>query len=105
MSGYKVDFTQAAWESPRPGARQQLVSNATRQMRMVEFTPQMSHPDWCSVGHSGLVLEGRLELQFVSETLVFEPGDGLFIPPGDAHKHIPRALTDVVRMILVDEPV
>ena len=55
MSGYKVDFDATEWTNPRPGARFKLATNGTRQMRLVEFTPAMSHPEWCLVGHSGIV--------------------------------------------------
>ena len=33
---------------------------------------------------------------------IFEPGNGVFIPPGEEHKHIGQALTDKAKLIFVE---
>ena len=37
------------------------------------------------------------------QVIMFGPGDGLFIPAGEKHKHKGRVLTDVVKIILVED--
>ena len=48
-------------------------------------------------------LEGQVEIDFDGEVIVFNLGDGVFIPPGEEHKHKGRVLTDKVTAILVEE--
>ena len=54
------------------------------------------------MGHIGYVLDGRLEVSFSASREVFEAGDGVFILPGDEHRHKARALTDTVTLILAE---
>jgi quercetin dioxygenase-like cupin family protein len=68
----------------------------------VEYTKDMP-PHWCEKGHIGYVLEGQFEIKFEKETAIFNPGDGVFIPAGAEHKHMGRAITDVVRAVFVEE--
>jgi quercetin dioxygenase-like cupin family protein len=99
---YHAAFRDLPWQAAGEGLRQKQVAFATRQLRMLELTPALGHPDWCAKGHAGYVLEGRLELQFKSHLVHCEAGDGFLIPPGEEHAHKPRALTDRVTLFLVD---
>jgi len=49
------------------------------------------------------ILEGKLEVNFDGNVVVFNTGDGLFIPAGEKDKHIGRALTKIVRMLFVED--
>jgi len=71
-------------------------------LRLVEYTPDLA-PHWCERGHTGYLLEGRLEITFDNGVHVFEPGDGIFIPAGAEHRHMGRALTDTVRVVFVED--
>jgi hypothetical protein len=44
-----------------------------------------------------------LEVKFENETVVFNEGDGVLIPDGDKHKHIPRAITDTVQLLSIEK--
>jgi quercetin dioxygenase-like cupin family protein len=44
-----------------------------------------------------------MEVDFDGRVAQFEAGDGLFIPAGQEHKHKGKVLTDVVRMVLVED--
>ena len=103
MFDYRIDFDSATWERPADGVRFKVARKDGAQIRLVEFTPALSHPQWCTVGHAGVVLEGTLEVTFAESVIRFEAGDGVFIPEGDAHKHIPRAVTDTVRLLFVEK--
>lgn len=103
MSNYRIQFEELDWQCPTPGARFKVAKTGSTQVRLVEFTPELSHPEWCTVGHAGYVLEGVLELKFGDDVVQYQPGDGILIPEGEADKHIPRAVTDVVTLILVEK--
>lgn len=102
MNAYKVDFDSLSWEVPMAGLRFKAKREEGKQLRLVEYTPEME-PHWCDKGHYGYVLKGRFEIQYDDETVVYEPDDGIFIPSGNEHRHMGKALTDVVRVIFVED--
>ncbi len=102
MVRHKVDFNLLNWESLMPGFRFKAYQHAGRQLRLVEYTQEME-PHWCEKGHFGYVLEGQFEIRFDNEVVVFNPGNGIFIPSGKAHRHKGKALTDVVKIIFVED--
>ena len=105
MDLYRLRFDDPeGWESTAPGVRFKRRANGAAGLRLVEMLSSASHSDWCTVGHSGCVLEGTLEMEFDNEFVRFEPGDGMVIPLGEAHRHRPRAITDRVRVAVVDHP-
>ena len=103
MERYKIDFESMPWERAVVGAKVKAYERNGRKLRLAEFTREFIEPDWCTTGHIGYILEGQLEINFEGKIVVFGPGDGLFIPPGEKHKHIGRALTDLVKIILVED--
>ena len=103
MGHYRVDFERMPWEPATAGAKCKVYEQDGRKLRLVEFARGFVEPDWCTKGHIGYVLEGTMEVDFRGETVAFRAGDGLFIPPGDAHGHKARVLTDFVRVILVED--
>ena len=102
MSQYRIDFDAMAWDAPMDGLRFKATKQGGRQLRLVEYTKDME-PHWCEKGHIGCVLDGQFEIRFEGETAVFHPGDGVFIPASAEHKHMGRAITDVVRAVFVEE--
>lgn len=102
MRQYKIDFSSIHWRCPAAGVRFKAYKQDGKKLRLVEFDRGFIEPDWCTNGHVGYVLEGQIEISFDGETIVFGPGDGLFIPTGEEHKHKGRALTDTVKIILVE---
>jgi quercetin dioxygenase-like cupin family protein len=103
MGHYRVDFEQVPWDQVAAGARCKAYEQDGRRLRLVEFARDFVEPDWCAKGHIGYVLAGAMEVDFPGETVAFRAGDGLFIPPGSAHGHKARVLTDVVRVVLVED--
>jgi quercetin dioxygenase-like cupin family protein len=102
MSVYRIDFAALAWEAPMPGLRFKAMKHEGRQLRLVEYTKEMP-PHWCEKGHIGYVLEGRFEIKYENAVEIYNPGDGIFIPPGNEHKHMGKALTDIVRIVFVED--
>jgi mannose-6-phosphate isomerase-like protein (cupin superfamily) len=105
MSDYRFRINEdGEWQSSAAGIRTKQRSVGAAGLRFVELLSTAYHPEWCNIGHSGCVVEGALEIEFPAETVRFEAGDGILIPPGESHKHRPRALTERVRLALVDHP-
>lgn len=99
---YRIDFESAPWDSTIPGLRHKVVEHGGRRLRLVEYTEEME-AHWCEKGHVGFVLQGRFEIGFADETLVFGPGDGVFIPSGKEHRHMGRVLSGPVRVLFVED--
>jgi hypothetical protein len=98
----RIDFDAIPWQSPAAGVRQKAVVRDGRRLRLVEFAHDFVEPEPCLKGHSGYVLEGRMDLVMADRTVAFGPGDGIFIPAGPEHGHKVRVLTDVLRVVLVE---
>lgn len=103
MHNCRVDFDALPWIGPMAGIRFKVCRQGGRQLRLVEFARGFVELDWCLRGHIGYILEGRMELQFAGGSTLYGPGDGVFIPPGDEHKHKGIVLGDVVRVVLVED--
>lgn len=100
---YRIDFEAVDWVSPIEGMRQKAVEDGGKRLRLVEYYPEME-PHWCEKGHHGYILEGRFEIEYGDGSfLVYEPGDGVFIPPGAEHRHRGTVPEGVVRVIFVED--
>ena len=102
MQHYRIDFESLPWESTIEGVRQKVIAHTGKRLRLVEYTRAMP-PHWCEKGHCGYILKGRFEIEFEDGTRIFEEGAGVMIPDGEEHRHRARALTDVVRVIFVED--
>lgn len=100
---YKIPFESMSWEIPVEGVRFKAYERDGRKLRLVEFSKEFVESDWCTKGHTGYILEGQMEIDFNGQIIVFDPGDGVFIPAGPEHKHKGRVLTDKVTAILVED--
>ena len=101
MGQYRIDFGSMEWEAPAADVRVKAYEQDKRKLRLVEFGKKFVEPDWCTKGHIGFILEGKMEIDFDGKPIVFGLGDGLFIPAGEKHKA--RVLTDTVKVILVED--
>ncbi len=102
VQDYRVLFDAIPWEQTLQGVRQKAVVQGGRKLRLVEYDRAMPL-HWCVKGHYGFILYGRFEIEFSDRTLVFEEGDGVFIPEGEEHRHRARVLTDGVRVVFVED--
>ena len=103
MEQYRIDFESMPWESPVAGVKFKAYERDASKLRLVEFSKEFVEPDWCTKGHIGYIFEGQMEIDFNGEKEIFGPGDGVFIPAGQEHKHKGRVLTEKVTAILVEE--
>lgn len=82
----RVDFAAIAWTEHSPGLREKRVSNGGQTLRLVSHTHEHVENDWCSAAHSGVLISGRLCIEFDDETVVYEAGDVIAVPEGDRHR-------------------
>ncbi len=103
MDQYKIDFKSMPYQTPVTGVKSKAYEQRGRKLRLVEFAKEFVEPDWCTKGHIGYVLQGQMEIDFDGKVIQFGPGDGVFIPAGEKHKHKAKILTKMVKIILVED--
>jgi quercetin dioxygenase-like cupin family protein len=103
MKERKVDFESLEWQNPLPGARFKVFRQGNRRLRLVEFTRGFVEPNWCAEGHIGYVLAGQMDVDFDGNVIRFSAGNGLFIPAGAESRHKASVVSDIVRLILVED--
>ena len=103
ITDFRIDFDDIDWQHPLPGCRFKLAMRDNRHMRLLEFTREFVEPDWCTKGHSGIVLEGSLEIDFHGTLQHYPQGSGLFIPSGPEGAHKARASSERVVLFLVED--
>jgi ethanolamine utilization protein EutQ (cupin superfamily) len=82
-----IDFKVIDWENPAPGVRHKVFSKNGQRIRLVEFSDSFVEAEWCTKGHVGYIMDGRISIDFDGEKIEFKSGDGLFIPEGEPNKH------------------
>jgi len=103
LKNYRVALDELPWETSPAGVRFKAYEDAERRLRLLEFGRDLDHPGWCTTGHVGYLLEGEMEVEFDDRVVTFRAGDVLVFPAREADGHRPRALTDHVRMIFLEE--
>ncbi len=98
----RVDFDATPWTSALPHMRDKVCVHGDKRLRLLEFEREFVEPDWCTRGHIGYVVSGEIELTFADHVETLKAGDGLFIPEGEAGKHMPKALSETVLLFLVE---
>ena len=83
----RIDFGKLRWRAKAPGAPEKRYVRNGRVLRLVRFTDQFSETDWCRKGHIGMVLSGRMVIDFGNEKIEFKAGDALFIDAGAGDRH------------------
>ena len=99
---YRVSFDELPWEECGNGIRHKRIRVENRWLRLVQYFADME-PHTCDRGHLGQILQGRMEIAFPLETIVFAPGDGVTIPAGPQHRHVARVLGDPVTALFVED--
>jgi mannose-6-phosphate isomerase-like protein (cupin superfamily) len=92
----RVAFEAMPWQASSAGVRFKVRQVGAQQLRLLEFSRDLDHPHWCTTGHLGYVVEGEMEVEFEDGRVVYQAGDGVAIPAGEADKHRPRARSDRV---------
>ncbi len=83
----RIDFGKLTWRKKLPGAPEKRYTKNGKAIRLVRYTDQFNDMDWCEKGHVGMVLSGRIVIQFGNEKIEYKAGDALFITAGGRDKH------------------
>ena len=103
MEQYRILFDKLEWQDGIRGARFKVHHDGNRQVRLLELTSEFVEPDWCEKGHTGLVLEGELEVDFRGRLVRYPEGSALIIPAGAANGHKAHSLTATTQLFLVED--
>ena len=101
MIQYNVNFENLDWEVPLEGVKCKIYKYKGKQIRLVIYSRDMPL-HWCEKGHYGYILDGTFEIEFQNKKVVYQTGDGVFIPEGKNHKHRAKALTEFVKVIFIE---
>jgi len=82
------------------GFKEILIGN--KRVRIVEYEENASHPEWCTVGHIGFVLEGEIKYELEKGELKVQKGKGFILPSGTPHRGH-NVFPGVTRFFLIDE--
>lgn len=99
----KIDFDTIVSDSPVTGLQVQAFAEFGKQIRLLTITKAFVEEDWCIKDHAGFVVEGELEIDFDGQVVTYRAGDGLLIQGGVASKHKPKAISEVVKLFLVED--
>ena len=103
MPNRRIDFDSLDWIPMAPGARHKVVERGGKRVRLIEFTDAFVEEGWCPKGHSGVLLEGLLEIEFDNRVERYRAGEGIMTAGGGAEKHKARALSPVARLLVVED--
>jgi quercetin dioxygenase-like cupin family protein len=83
-----IDFPTFRWEDDQPGIRSRAGRAAGSRWAIVEYSAGAARDEWCTDGHRGYVLEGRIEYEFDdgSPPLQLEAGQGFVLAAGTSHR-------------------
>ncbi|MDH5718348.1 MAG: cupin domain-containing protein [Spirochaetia bacterium] len=102
MSQYKILFDNLIWDESVKGMKSKILKKNDKQMRLVILYPEIESK-WCEQGHYGYILEGEMELKFENEKILYQKGNGIFIPSGAEHKHKTKILSEFVKIFFVED--
>jgi hypothetical protein len=103
-AGGKLDFASIARADDQPDIHSRAVHALGQRWAIVEYEPGAAREEWCTDGHRGYVLAGRIEYEFDdgSELLGVEQGQGFFLSAGTGHRgRNPGGA--VTRLFLIDD--
>ena len=103
--GGSLDFESIGWEDDQSDIHSRSAQALGQRWATVEYEAGAAREEWCTDGHRGYVLEGRIEYEFDdgSEPLSVRQGQGFFLAAGTGHRGRNPGGT-ATRLFLVDDP-
>jgi quercetin dioxygenase-like cupin family protein len=99
---YQIQFDQIQWESPMVGVRHKCVDYNGQRIRLVEYSSGLPL-HWCEKGHCGYLLSGKMAIEYTDTEIIYNEGDGIFIPDGPEHKHKGRVLSEKAVVFFIEK--
>ena len=95
-------FSDIQWQQVSDVARQKLIDNGEKRVRLLDLKAGFQEQEWCKRGHTGYIIGGTLHVEFVSGRMQsYDEGEPLLISSGESHKA--RVVTGRVQLFLVDD--
>jgi hypothetical protein len=104
-AGGTVDFGALGWADDQPDIHSRALQALGQRWAVVEYESGAARDEWCTDGHRGYVLAGRIEYEFDdgSPPLAVEEGQGFYLSAGTGHRgRNPGGTT--TRLFLIDDP-
>ena len=104
-AGGKVEFREIAWADDQPDIHSRAVQALGQRWAIVEYEAGAAREEWCTDGHRGYVLAGRIEYEFDDGTapLTVDQGQGFFLDAGTGHRGRNPGGT-ATQLFLIDDP-
>lgn len=104
-AGGRLDFDSIDWADDQPDIHSRAAPALGQRWAIVEYEARAAREEWCTDGHRGYVLAGRIEYEFDdgSPSLVVGQGQGFYLAAGTGHRGRnpgPAA----TRLFLIDDP-
>jgi quercetin dioxygenase-like cupin family protein len=95
-------FSEMPWQQVSDLARQKLIDNGEKRVRLLDLHAGFQEPEWCKRGHTGYIIDGTLHIEFDGGRVQsYAAGEPLLISSGQSHKA--RVIEGRVQLFLVDE--
>ncbi len=94
-------FSDTPWQEVGDRARQKLIDDGEKRVRLLDLSAGFQEQEWCTRGHTGYVIDGALEMEFPEGQLTFSTGDAILLSKGTAHKA--RTGTGKALLFLIDD--
>jgi quercetin dioxygenase-like cupin family protein len=104
-AGGKLEFGSIEWADDQPDIHSRAQAALGQRWAIVEYEAGAARGEWCTDGHRGYVLEGRIEYEFDdgSAPLAVKQGQGFFLTSGTGHRGRNPGST-ATRLFLIDDP-
>ena len=95
-------FSDLDWQQVSEVAKQKLIDNGEKRVRLLQLQAGFQEQEWCQRGHTGFILHGTLEVEFQDDRVEsYSQGDPFLLSAGEPHKA--RVSTGKVQLFLVDD--
>ncbi len=104
-AGGRLDFDSIDWADDQPDIHSRAASALGQRWAIVEYEAGAAREEWCTDGHRGYVLAGRIEYEFDdgSPSLVVGQGQGFYLAAGTGHRGRNPG-SEATRLFLIDDP-
>jgi quercetin dioxygenase-like cupin family protein len=104
-AGGKLDFGSIDWADDQPDIRSRAENALGQRWAIVEYESGAAREEWCTDGHRGYVLAGRIEYEFDdgSPLLGVDEGEGFYLAAGIGHRGRNPGPSPT-RLFLIDDP-
>jgi hypothetical protein len=84
---YLIRLEEIKFEKLQDGLEQKRVSKDNKVLRILKINHTFTEANWCTKGHVGYVLRGKMKIDFNGQIREYIQGDGLWIEKGENSKH------------------